>query len=323
MEGLLGRDLCYNLRAMISEQEMRDALVRSGYLLEQRMHHMLEEEGFYVEANTAYPDEFTGKSRELDIDAVMAIDLRAGDMLFVEMVCSCVNNSQPLAFFMQESRVPFMHHQQLKMSGLPVQVYDASNDGDFLPLSEFLLLERYHHYCQPRISSQYCGFAAKKSAGGSKKQEWMATHLDEHHESLNPLGVAIEALISREYEAWQLDGAEPIYVTVYYPVLILQGDLHEIETDGSELTISASDHVLFRHTYHSAHRRDQYFIDVVREAYFPNYLETLKNETERMARAMIRRKRLLRESIERLVRRAKRRSGRQKKSIRQAFEWQD
>ncbi|MBI3646468.1 MAG: hypothetical protein HY233_10950 [Acidobacteriales bacterium] len=60
----------------ISLEETKDALLRSGYLLEHRIEDLLRQKAYYVEANEAYPDPESGKSRELDIYAIGA--LKAG-----------------------------------------------------------------------------------------------------------------------------------------------------------------------------------------------------------------------------------------------------
>ena len=308
---------------MISTREMAEALRRSGYLLEQRVFGLLDERGYYVQTNTPYPDEFTGKSRELDVNALWCYDVGAYDILCSVFLCSCVNNSQPLAFFTQESPVPFMHHVDLKMSGLPVKVRDDSEDRDLIQLAAFLNLDRYHHYRQPRISTQYCSFAPKKSKQQSQKPEWMATHIEEHFDSTSALGVATEAEISKHYEIWRdpvvRAEADPnMNIQVYYRVLVLQGDLYDVRVAGSELDIFATEHVLFRHGYHSAQRRDEYFIDVVTESYLPAYLDLVEREMERMARAIRRRKKALRESM-RVMLRAVKRTGK----VRQVFEWKE
>jgi hypothetical protein len=50
----------------ISHDQIRDAVRRSGYLLEYRIEQVLGRYGYNVEANQAYPDPITGKSRELE-----------------------------------------------------------------------------------------------------------------------------------------------------------------------------------------------------------------------------------------------------------------
>ena len=56
----------------ITTDEARDALLRSGYLLEVRLESRLRAAGYYVEANSAYRDPESGKSRELDLFAIGA-----------------------------------------------------------------------------------------------------------------------------------------------------------------------------------------------------------------------------------------------------------
>ena len=56
----------------ITLQDATKALLRSGYLLESRLERVLTSRGYYVDANDAYPDPTTGKSRELDIMAMTA-----------------------------------------------------------------------------------------------------------------------------------------------------------------------------------------------------------------------------------------------------------
>ncbi len=56
----------------ISHDQIRDALKRSGYLLEYRIEQVLGRNGYAAFPNQAYPDPITGKSRELDISAIKA-----------------------------------------------------------------------------------------------------------------------------------------------------------------------------------------------------------------------------------------------------------
>jgi hypothetical protein len=48
----------------ITIEEMKDALKRSGYLIEQRVEKIFAEYGYYVQTNPAFCDLLTGKSRE-------------------------------------------------------------------------------------------------------------------------------------------------------------------------------------------------------------------------------------------------------------------
>ena len=107
-------------------EAMKTALLRSGYLLEQRVRPVVEQHGYYVQGNAAYPDELTGKSRELDIYAINARAAGPGDVDFIFHVIlgECVNNSQPLVFFSHDTYIGFLNHYEEKFSGLPTQLLD-------------------------------------------------------------------------------------------------------------------------------------------------------------------------------------------------------
>ncbi len=49
--------------------EMIDAIKRSGYLLESLISKYLSQSGFFVESNQVIVDPYTGKSREIDLVA--------------------------------------------------------------------------------------------------------------------------------------------------------------------------------------------------------------------------------------------------------------
>ncbi len=53
----------------ITRSQIKDALLRSGYLLESRLESILRDREYFVNANASYPDPILGKSRELDLHA--------------------------------------------------------------------------------------------------------------------------------------------------------------------------------------------------------------------------------------------------------------
>lgn len=301
---------------VISTQDMKEALRRSGYLIEQRVEGLLRERGYYVQTNAAYPDEVTGKSRELDIWALRAY--RAGpeepDFLFLVLLCECANNPQPVVFLTKEAQVPSLHTQDLKISGLPAKIWDAKSEG-YESLAEFLGLEKYHHYCEDWVSTQYCTFQRMKK---QPNERWFALHQEEQHDGFTVLRMAVDMSIREHYDGWQFEGNEPVNVQVYYPVLVLGGPLYEAYIEDSRLHMRKLSRVCFRLEHRSAQRHDQYQIDVVQEKHFPRYLDVLENETERMARLMRRRRSNIRESIETIVSEARDQAG---KSARELLEW--
>src|SRR5690242_9469016 len=84
---------------------MRDALLRSGYLLEMRVQALLQARGWSADTSVVYPDPITGKSRELDVRAywfMREIAPWTGTLspLTGQIMAECVNNPQPVVLVM-------------------------------------------------------------------------------------------------------------------------------------------------------------------------------------------------------------------------------
>jgi hypothetical protein len=169
---------------IIAPNEIVDALHRSGYLIEYRVEAVLREQGYHVAANTSYPDPVTGKPRELDVSATggYPIDPDKKDFLFDVLLIECVNNPQPLAFFTKEAQAEFVHVYDILLSGLPAYIPGKGPYKNHAAnrIAPSLGLEKFHHYCEGRLASQYCSFSPKR---GTNPTEWMASHDDAHFES--------------------------------------------------------------------------------------------------------------------------------------------
>jgi hypothetical protein len=294
-----------NGKSQITPSEMRKALLRSGYLIEQRCEDIMRERIFLVETNTAYPDEFTGKSRELDIRASCFGKAGPKEIDFVTgmILCECQNNIQPVVFFTKEPIAGFLHYYQIKVSGMPSKILAKDATGEsFIALSEFLDMKKYHHYCKGRIATQYCTFQLRKD-----KPEWIALHQDEQHDSIMVLIAALEAEIKDFHESWvpPRDEPEPIDIEIYYPLIVLQGALYEAFPVGRRLKLKKTNHVQFRKEYHSANRHDTYQIDIITEPFLANYLTLVENEVKKTARLLRRRNPIVRKSIAEIVTKAK------------------
>ena len=77
----------------ISAKQMREAIRRSGYLLEQRVEPIITDSGYYVETNPAFRDAETGKSCEIDVRATSGVGVfrKEGDFIFPVLLCECEN----------------------------------------------------------------------------------------------------------------------------------------------------------------------------------------------------------------------------------------
>jgi hypothetical protein len=288
----------------ITRAEMKTALLRSGYLLESRVESLLREHWGYVEANCTYPDPETGKSREFDLYGISGRKVGpddGDDWLFGVLLIECVNNPQPLAILTKEPMVGFLHHQEIKMAGLPIKIPAKEGSGS-QRMSEFLGMSDFHHYCKGRVGTQYCSFARKK--GGD--EEWMAMHEGSHFDSFRKLCDMTDYYIDKHFKHWSFDGTkESLNIEIYYPIIVVQGDLVEARESGRSVTFQYADHIQFRQSVARRGKVGSYQMDIVRERYLPKYLGQIDDELAKTAALLRNHQETTRRAINSIVERAK------------------
>jgi hypothetical protein len=285
----------------ISIEHAKSALLRSGYLLEGRLEMMLRK-SYWVESNVAYPDPPTGKSRELDLAAFHAsqTDAVLPFSVSVRLLIECVNNPQPIAFMTKHPvGGPPYEDLYVKISGLPMKI--QGNDSlDQLSLPAFLDMHSYHHYFRCPVASQYCSFQKKKGNG-----EWMAWHNEDHFDSFRKLCDVVEYFVARDYERWTCNLYKDIAVTLYYPVLVVQGDLIDVRTSKKSLSLKKAKHLQYRLSRIADGKLTDYQIDVVTERYFPQFLNMIAREQTQTARRMNDKKAGIRKSADEILEKLK------------------
>ena len=288
----------------ISTKQMRDAIQRSGYLLEQRVATILTKEWGFAETNLVFPDPDTGKSRELDISAISATQIykKGFNFVFPILLCECENNPQPVAFFTKESLISFMHHEQAKVSGIPVKFWQE--DG-YVSLSEFTGMGKFHHYCKGAVATQYCTFQLKKD-----KSSWMALHSEEQHDTFNSLIKALDYKIAEHFDSWSLPNKvdeEGINIQIYYPLVIFQGGLYSATLKNNQLALKKSKHIQFRKELFlpRINEVETYQMDVINEEYLPHYLRIIDAEMQMVKKVFQRQRANVLLSIEKIVEEAK------------------
>jgi hypothetical protein len=264
----------------ISEQEVKQALLRSGYLLEHRVEALLRHDDWYVEANGAYHDSETNKSRELDIFALKLVSFsgETGDAVFCSVVAECVNNSQPLALITKSENYSAQFADDIKFMLDPREIRTPGKAP--VPVPAFLGLNKFHHYCDGKIATQFCSFARKDK--GKPNSEWMALHEGNQFESFLTLIKALEHKLTTftSYEGKQLR-AEFMYM-----LLILQGELLDIRLSDSDLTVVPVSHEKYRRSVIWNGAEENYIIDVVTEAALPELLKQIYEEATLIGRAI-------------------------------------
>jgi len=301
-------------QTQITPAQMAEAVIRSGYLLEQRVFPIIEKAGFYVETNPAFPDPVTGKSREYDFSALSAIKVyrEDWDFLWIHLVGECVSNSQPIVFFASEEITQFLFHEELKLSGIPLKFPWREQQDKEISFNDFFHLDKFHHYCRGRYSTQYCSFQHK-----SGKSEWLACHDDEHHNLFNSLVAATEYEMDDFFSSWELpekDEEEPLNLNLFYPVLVIKSDLYECKQKKSKPVFTSRNHIQFRKSVVSRQKQKTFHIDVITESYLKKYLDMLDKEHEELTTRLKRKKKEVRSTIDGIVSqaRAARRKGKRK-----------
>lgn len=298
----------------ITNKEMTEAVQRSGYLLEQRIFPNIEKAGFYVETNPVFPDPTTGKSREYDFSALTGIKVyqEDWDFLWVHLIGECVNNPQSIVFFSSDKVTDFLFHEDLKCSGIPLKFPWKENEDESISFQEFFHLDKFHHYCRGPFSTQYCSFQQKK--GG--KKEWMAWHDEAHHDLFNTLVTATEYEMDEFFSSWELpkrNEDEPLNLNVFYPLLILRGDLFECHQKRKRPIFTRRQHIQFRKSIISRKEEKTFHIDVITESFLSQYLQMIEEQHEKLKVRLRRKKKDVRKAIDVIVAEARKAKNKEKR----------
>ena len=284
----------------INHSEAKEALLRSGYLIEARIAKILEENGYYVEANAAYQDSVTGKSRELDVYALSGLLVsRDLDIIFPSLLIECINNPQPLVLLTKKPQTGFMFHEDMKLAGLPVKVLLKIKSDEWESLPEFLHMDKFLHFCKTPVATQFCSFSRSKD-------KWVALHEGNHFDAFQKICDATAYFQDKLFKNYQPEPNDLINIEFYYPVLIVQGDLIEAKLSQNSVSLRKAPHLVYRRTIIQGTEEESYNIDVITEKFFPDYLKIIENEMNQTIKRMKRHKKELYRSIKTISRLTKR-----------------
>jgi len=273
----------------ISIGEVQDALERSGYLIENRIENILIKKKYLTDLNTYFPDPETNIPREIDILAFNTYRFPHksqdnNNYLALRLLIECVNNPQPFALLPKEPGPFSIFERDVLTMGIPSSIFTENNSGPERPHTTFSLyckLHKFHHSYFIRSSTQFCSFSKKQNK--NKDEEWMASHNNSHYDCIKKLCNATNYYYERnlDYEL-TIKLEENFKVTMLYPVLVLQGELLDVDTSNNKINISKANHLqLSRHSIING-KQEIHRINVVTEEYFPQFLEILEDEANQI-----------------------------------------
>jgi len=269
----------------ISDEEVKKALLNSGYLLENRLENILRNKGYVVEANQFYPDPDTEKSREVDITALKAfgLDAKFEKVIFLKLIIECVNNNQPLAFITKEHQPGsnFLYPDEIKFAGMPTEVPGSHLMDSWKSIPEFFEMHKYHHYYNNRIATQFCTFTKKKKE--PDKGKWVASHLEDHYQTFRKLCWVIDYLVDEQTERVEDMKQNKLNLEFYYPLFVIQNKLLDIRQMGHTVKVLDNRHIGFKIAKFDYGEETNYQIDVVTEDFFLDYLSLIEKEMSTIA----------------------------------------
>lgn len=283
----------------INDDQIKDALKRSGYLLEQRAEHVFLKNRFEILNENYFIDEETSKLREIDLIAEKSDYSRPtekrqyGGAFTYKFICECENNAQPYVFFQTKAKVPYgeqgLIYSQIPFSFTPKKQTVANLLwGDTAFSCRKVMKE--HHLSRSKISTQYCSFAPKDK--NNPQLEWTAFHLDEQHNTLTNLLKG--SLFVSKRDAFHYENNMSTYyrkyqINLYYPVLILQNRLAVAkEKDNGEIVLEDREHVVFMKNHSTDGWEHLLMIDVIQEKYLPQYITKIHQEIHSMHAQLLR-----------------------------------
>jgi len=253
-------------RIEFNENEIIEALKRSGYLLESEISKILAKAGFFVETNQVIEDPLTGKSREIDLIAeYYEHDERrtiSKCVSKVHFVFEIKNNSAPIVLLTKFEHSPNIEDWLgLKEcitipKGIKYDLHDAY-------WKRLVYKEKYS------IFTQYCSFQKKK-----ENSELMALHPDNIHDGLSKICQYCEEAIG-EREIEEMAGGYLRHF-IYVPVLLIAEDLFELEySEENNPKLKKVETSILVYNYHYKKQPSMAYIFIVTKKGFPDFMHSM------------------------------------------------
>ena len=288
-----------------TKEQIKKAIEKSGYLLEQRICPIIEKYYFLTTPNEQYQDQDTGKSREIDVYANNLNSLYRNeftDIFEIILLIECKNNFAPVIFFTQNNPIPESVFGYVTLNGYPHGIYEKKTER-VIPIEDYFHFERFcHNYKVKWIARQFCKLKPKIISKGSPKQkiEWEITH-ESLYESIEGLIKATDYYSSEIKNSNVLENGTKdfIHLGMIYPILLLAGKIFECRIIGKKYKLFERKHLTFYKTIQSKTLKGTYHIDVIHEDYLPKYLNIINEENDNIVNRLKRKRNLLKKNVER------------------------
>lgn len=226
--------------------EIIEALQRSGYLLESEISKFLTQTSFFVESNQVILDPITGKNREIDLIAeynnqhkhVGKYKCSAS----IRLVFEIKNNTMPLVLlteYQYSPRIQEWYGLKERML-IPDGIHYNSFESYF---NELIYSKKFS------IFTQYCSFQRKKE----KSKELMAIHPDNVASGIEKIVQYCEVKLE---EREIINNANDFFIhDVNIPILLIADDLFELQlTENNQPILTKVNSSILISNYHDENR---------------------------------------------------------------------
>jgi len=260
-----------NLVKIMTENDILEAISKSGYLFESEIAKFMSDFGYFVESNTVYKDPLTGKNREIDLIAESIKENILGVNTKIRYFFELKNNDFPLVLLTELQFNPNTPEEIFK------EIITVPNGIQYDMLSGFW--ENLVHKNQP-LFTQYCSFTKKNN------NQIMASHPEELYSSLNKLSWYCEYEFVRTNKLF--DRLSTVYFRhwLYLPVLLIKDDLYELTIENNESKLNKVPFSRLLFNFHFKNKPRSTTIYVVTKPYLKDFLQDMNILEHEVARKM-------------------------------------
>lgn len=273
-----------------TNEEIKEALAQSGYLMEQEVATKLENLGYHVWTNAPFQDPDEGKSREMDVRAVQrfAYDEERRISAFVELVAECKNSDNPYVFITRTKNASDNNYPP-KGWMFPLRNYEMKKAiGQSRSYSR--QIPAFFHLGYEAVKSDYV--ADDKAVQFCRidrngRNAWQANHGGLYDSIFFPMAKAVTSRINDAPKS----GTKPDewkYFWFIFPIVVLSGRILKVDTAQSDPDPADVDFINFQRELKSKSLDGRFSVDFVRQSALEAYhsacvVPTMEHTTRLMA----------------------------------------
>jgi hypothetical protein len=267
-----------------TSSEIIAALERTGFLLEHRAARELENAGFDITINDAFPDSDTGKSRETDIYGMIEQVVRGTNVtVSAHALVECKNYSTPLVLVGESNPRSFFPVDTTYVSFDPLKLYSAHE-----PPNRTILTALNLQWAYP--DDQIGGFTGYQLVRMNRKSgDWHADNSSIYDGILYPLLKARQHEVDRngqdnhKYVSWE----DPV-IAYYFPILLTAGEIYTVAVrERVDPEVTKVKWAILRRLFHTNNLQTTLIVDIVSFDHFGEYLDERVAKTASRARDII------------------------------------